>query len=273
MCPSGRTRRRLCGGRMCFCCLPEWPVPACPCSANRVSVCDPAGTYALAEDSCVQVHSPNYPYPYDNGAACSLSVVAPSFCRITVEYCQVALEKCPYDYVNVTDGVASNSYCGVVSPAAFTTAANTVAFSFFSDSSQVNRGFQASLSTSCFDCTQGPTYQVCTDTAVTTSTGGLINSPGYPGTYPTFVDCTLTISAPAGSTITFSYLSFELEDPPPTCGFDYFQIYDTSAPSATKYCGTTAPSFTASSTNSVTIRFSSDKSDVFSGFSICFVVV
>ncbi|XP_047503060.1 cubilin-like isoform X3 [Penaeus chinensis] len=273
LCPSGRTRRRLCGGRMCFCCLPDWPVPRCNCSQNRVSVCEPTGTFSLAEDSCVQVHSPGYPYPYDNDASCSLSVVAPSYCRIIVEYCQVELERCPYDYVNVTDGVTSNSYCGSATPAGFTSDANTVDFSFFSDFSQVNRGFQAYLSTSCFDCTQGPTYTVCSDTAITSSTGGLINSPGYPGNYPTFVSCSLTISAPAGSTIRFQYLAFALEPAPPTCSFDFFQIYDTSAPSTTKYCGNIAPSFTASSTNEVTILFSSDKSDVYSGFSICFTVI
>lgn len=70
-----------------------------------VSVCDAAGTYSLAEDGCVQVHSPNYPYPYDVSTSCSLQVVAPSYCKVVVQYCQVALEKCPYDSLTVTDGV------------------------------------------------------------------------------------------------------------------------------------------------------------------------
>ncbi|XP_042881780.1 cubilin-like [Penaeus japonicus] len=231
LCPSGRTRRRLCGGRMCFCCLPEWPVPPCNCSQNRVSVCDAAGTYSLAEDGCVQVHSPNYPYPYDVSTTCSLQVVAPSYCKVVVQYCQVALEKCPYDSLTVTDGVTSNTYCGMTSPPAFTTDANTAQFDFISDSTQVNRGFQMSLTTDCFDCNAGPTYEMCSDTSIVTSTGGLINSPGYPGLYPNFVDCALTIDAPAGSVIRFEYLAFQMEDGPPDCTFDYLLIYDTAAPS------------------------------------------
>ncbi|XP_037772650.1 CUB domain-containing protein 2-like [Penaeus monodon] len=243
--------------------------PPCPCSANSISICNQTNYSLTFEGDCVQVHSPHYNHPYENNMNCNLQVTAPSSCEIEVHFCEVSLEKCFYDTLTV-NGI---TYCGVMNPANFITTNNIATMQFATDFSQVNRGFKMVMTAvNCFHCSDGPVYVVGTDTVVTTSSGGLIYSPGYPGTYANNVNFIMTINAPVGSTITFDYIVFDIELGD-TCQFDFFQIYDTTtAPPHPKYCGSVAPTFTVSATNQVEIVFFTDKSVVADGFEICFTV-
>ncbi|XP_063602318.1 CUB domain-containing protein 2-like [Penaeus indicus] len=235
----------------------------------RVSICAQANYNLSFEGDCVQVHSPNYNHPYNNNEICSFQVTAPSDCEIEVHFCEVSMEKCFYDTLTI-DG---NTYCGVMNPANWITEGNIASMRFDTDFSQVNRGFKVVLTAvNCFNCSNGPIYVVGTDTVITTNTGGIIHSPGYPGNYPDNVFFTVTINAPAGCTIMFVYNVFDVEFGD-TCQFDYFQINDVGATTPwPKYCGTIPPTFNMSATNQVEIVFSTDKAVVAAGFEICFTL-
>ncbi|XP_069973506.1 CUB domain-containing protein 2 [Penaeus vannamei] len=273
-CPSGNTSHWMCGGKMCFCCLPPFPAPPCPWPAPSISICDHAIYNLAGEGDAVHVHSPDYNHPYENNLDCSLQVIAPSSCQIEVYLCEVSLEKCFYDTLTINNIV----YCGNVFPQFLVTAGNTASMQFLTDFSQVNRGFNVALrAVNCFNCTEGPVYEMgFNDTNIVTNTGGRLVSPGFPNDYPNNVNFVTTITAPPGSIITFLYLLFDLEPVPPACDFDYLQIFDTTPtpiPTPPKYCGNVAPSFTMSATNEVEVVFFTDKAVVGKGFDICFTVV
>ncbi|XP_047468343.1 blastula protease 10-like [Penaeus chinensis] len=109
---------------------------------------------------------------------------------------------------------------------------------------------------------------MCSD-VVATSSVGVIISPGYPGTYTNFLDCTLTVTVATSTAISFDYLSFNLEKHP-TCSYDFLTINDTINTERTRYCETTPPDFPLSATNDVSLRFFTDKSVIDTGFYICY---
>ncbi|XP_063613095.1 cubilin-like [Penaeus indicus] len=195
----------MCGGKMCFCCLP-------------VSVCNGTGPITLTEGDCLQIHSPNYPLPYEDNTDCSLTVVAPPVCQIVLQFCHLSLERCPYDFLNITDGMTTSSFCGkaqvLPSPASL---GNSVTVQFSTDFSQVNIGFNLAVSLNC--------APLCSD-VVATSSVGVIFSPGYPGTYSNFLNCNLTVTVATSTAISFDYLNFNLEEHP-TCSYDFLTINDT----------------------------------------------
>ena len=56
---------------------------------------------------------------------------------------------------------------------------------------------------------------------------GYIESPGYPVGYDNFEDCQTNITQPAGSTMTLTFLDFELEEYLPDCPYDWVQVLNT----------------------------------------------
>ncbi|XP_047502741.1 neuropilin-2-like [Penaeus chinensis] len=116
-----------------------------------VSVCSGTGPITLTEGDCLQIHSPNYPLPYEDNTDCSLTVVAPSVCQIVLQFCDLSLERCPYDFLNITDGMNTASFCGKAEvPPLPATFASAVTVQFSTDFSQVNIGFNLAISLNCY---------------------------------------------------------------------------------------------------------------------------
>ncbi|XP_076296135.1 cubilin [Lasioglossum baleicum] len=101
-------------------------------------------------------------------------------------------------------------------------------------------------------------------------TNGVIKSPNYPKRYPYRRECVWLIEAANRHKVVLNVQSFDLE-PHRSCIFDYLEIrnggYETS-PLIGKFCGTQIPSEIISQTNLLYLKFVSDSSRQFDGFSI-----
>ncbi|XP_019623419.1 PREDICTED: dorsal-ventral patterning tolloid-like protein 1 [Branchiostoma belcheri] len=104
---------------------------------------------------------------------------------------------------------------------------------------------------------------------------GEIRSPGYPGYYLDMATCRYMINATAGSTISMSFLTFDVEDHT-SCGYDVLKVYDggdTSSPLVATLCGSTTPSPITSSGDRLMIEFATDPAVNGQGFVIQYTTV
>ncbi|MBZ3876498.1 CUB and sushi domain-containing protein 1 [Sciurus carolinensis] len=101
-----------------------------------------------------------------------------------------------------------------------------------------------------------------------TSLGGVILSPGFPGSYPNNLDCTWKISLPIGYGAHIQFLNFSTE-----ANHDYLEIqngpYHTS-PMIGQFSGTDLPLALLSTTHETLVRFYSDHSQNRQGFKLTY---
>merc|ERR1719510_2267981 len=123
------------------------------------------------------------------------------------------------------------------------------------------------------------TTTTTTTTTVTTTTttmgvveccSGCICSPNYPSNYGNSLDIEYVMTAPAGETITVTFLAFKVEFQS-SCNYDWVQIFEGTGTTGTellsKACGTnTIPSPVTSTTNTATLLFHTDSSETEMGF-------
>ena len=106
--------------------------------------------------------------------------------------------------------------------------------------------------------------RMCTDTASNASSGTLTDSGGSGGRYQNFEDCSFTISASPGDTITLSFSAFDYEN-----FYDTLKVYDgTSAasPSLGSLTGSSLPADLVANSGSMHIVHDSDFSITDDGF-------
>jgi len=99
-------------------------------------------------------------------------------------------------------------------------------------------------------------------------TSGSFTSPNYPSDYDNSLTCDYAFRAGTGDVVTVSFSDFSLESSS-TCAYDYVRIYDGDSTSATmigEYCGSDSPGIVSSSGSDMFIRFSSDYSVTYPGF-------
>jgi len=100
-----------------------------------------------------------------------------------------------------------------------------------------------------------------------TGLSGEITSPRYPESYPNDAECHWSIRATDGP-LTLVFADFQVEGSQ-GCGFDYVALFDgptAAAPHLGRYCGSTRPPRTVSSTRHLFILFKSDFNIVGRGF-------
>jgi tolloid-like protein 1 len=103
---------------------------------------------------------------------------------------------------------------------------------------------------------------------------GTFTSPNYPGNYSIRLDCVWTINAPINQSIKLSFDDFETE----SC-HDYVQLFDGKTVNGTqldKFCGKMSYSKLTdiiSTSNSMTVRFYTDSTINYRGFSANYMVV
>ncbi|KAM4836887.1 CUB and sushi domain-containing protein 1 [Thomomys bottae] len=101
-----------------------------------------------------------------------------------------------------------------------------------------------------------------------TSLGGVILSPGFPGSYPNNLDCSWKISLPVGYGAHIQFLNFSTE-----ANHDYLEIqngpYHTS-PLIGQFSGSDLPLALLSTTHETLIRFYSDHSQNRQGFKLAY---
>eukprot|EP00057_Strongylocentrotus_purpuratus_P008886 XP_011663360.1 PREDICTED: bone morphogenetic protein 1 [Strongylocentrotus purpuratus] len=103
-------------------------------------------------------------------------------------------------------------------------------------------------------------------------TSGVFASPNYPNDYDNNEACDFVFAAKEGDVISVALSNFELEGSS-TCAYDSLAIYDgadSSAPLIGEYCGSSNPGLIVSSGNSLYMRFTSDGSVTYPGFTGAF---
>ena len=105
---------------------------------------------------------------------------------------------------------------------------------------------------------------------------GRFTSPNYPWNYGRNERCSLLIEAPYGHYIYLQFRSFYLEYGRAHCPYDYVEVYDGSSAwsyKMTKACGQRAPCDIYSSGRFLFVKFSSDSSGQYPGFSAYYYAV
>ncbi|XP_069830368.1 hatching enzyme 1.2-like [Dendropsophus ebraccatus] len=99
---------------------------------------------------------------------------------------------------------------------------------------------------------------------------GKVTSPKFPFFYPNDVDLVYSIVAPKGYTVSLTFRSFEMDNPP-ACSTDYVRVIDgslTTSPILGTYCGVMYEPLTLVSTGNVMLlQFRSEKNNENKGFS------
>ncbi|KAJ3594474.1 hypothetical protein NHX12_003781, partial [Muraenolepis orangiensis] len=149
-----------------------------------------------------------------------------------------------YDYIKIYNGVSEDEgnllgdFCGDSLPPPFTSSWNTMSIIFHSDRHVAHRGFNL-----------GYRKDMCG--GVLTGLSGLISSPVYPREYSNNADCSWTIHASNGSTVSLVFMDFQLENNE-GCNFDFEGAY------LGKYCGGDSPPDTVTTSNQLLVVFKSD---------------
>ncbi|KAJ8337763.1 hypothetical protein SKAU_G00367290 [Synaphobranchus kaupii] len=231
--------------------------------------------YESAEEGCGEtlndpsgtITSPGHPTNYPHGANCTWFIsVAPgniirlSFTSFNLEF----HHECRYDYVEVFDngtaqtGTSLGRYCGRSVPPSLTSTDNLLTVLFVSDASLATEGFSANYVTmnATTDCSE-----------VFTSPTGVLSSPNYPQNYPINRQCIYRIIVGVNMQIMLNFTDFYLEGN--ACSYDYLELrdggYETS-PLIGKYCSGQGPPLVVSHSNRLWIKFRSDYSVTFRGF-------
>ena len=99
---------------------------------------------------------------------------------------------------------------------------------------------------------------------------GQLKSPGFPNNYPNNKICYWTITVPFGFSVTLDFETFEVSDDASLCQYDYVEIRDggdLTSKILGKFCGNTLPGSIRSTGNQLFVKFHSDHSNQYKGFS------
>ncbi|NWH68012.1 CDCP2 protein, partial [Geococcyx californianus] len=201
--------------------------------------------------------SPNFPRPYPYETECTWLIVVAEGSSVLLSFSHFELEyhaACAYDYLQVYNGAARDqgnllgTFCGHSPPPSFSSAWHVMAVVFRSDRHVAKRGFTAA-------------YRKDACGGQLTGLSGEITSPRYPESYPNDAECRWSIGGAGGSgPLTLVFTDFQMEGGQ-GCIFDYVALFDgptAAAPRLGRYCGSTHPPRTVSSTPHLLILFKSD---------------
>ncbi|KAF3707384.1 CUB and sushi domain-containing protein 3 CUB and sushi multiple domains protein 3 [Channa argus] len=240
--------------------------------------------------------SPGYPEPYDNNQNCVWKVSVPEGAGIQIQVVSFATEH-NWDSLDFYDGADNHaprlgSYSGTTIPPLLNSTSNNLYLSFSSDISVSAAGFHLEYTAigleSCpepqtpnyairhgdrfmvgdvvqFSCEQGYSLQ-CGGSM--TDVSGVILSPGYPGNYPSGLDCTWTVNLPVGFGIHLQFLNFSTE-----AIHDYLEIRSGTLETGSvidRFSGPVIPKPLFSTTHQTSFFFHSDYSQNKPGFHITY---
>ncbi|XP_055631741.1 tolloid-like protein 1 [Toxorhynchites rutilus septentrionalis] len=221
-----------------------------------------------------QIFSPNYPDDYPAKKDCIWHFKTAPGHRIKLVFNVFNVElhqECAYDYIVIHDGDSPDGhtlgrFCGAKLPHPISSTSSEMYMEFNTDSSVQRKGFLASHTTVCGG------YLPADGEA-----GQIYSHVGYGvGTYDNGVDCEWTIEADYGRRVQLTFLSFDLEEEK-SCSYDYVEILsgfeDTSGQVHGKYCGNFLPPEIISLSEIVVLRFRSDDTVGFKGFSVAYVSI
>uniref|UniRef100_A0A8B9TLF7 Cubilin n=1 Tax=Anas platyrhynchos TaxID=8839 RepID=A0A8B9TLF7_ANAPL len=211
---------------------------------------NPGGCGGIFQATSGEIHSPNYPEPYNNNTDCSWIIQVDHSHRILLNFTDFDIEdhhSCNYDNVAVTPLL--RKLCGTQHPTPITSSKNLMYVRLRSDSTIQHRGFSARFTEACGSFIESD------------AVGAAISSPLYPAKYPNNQNCSWIIQAQEPSI-------------QQNCTKDYVEILDGNnyeAPLRGRYCGTTMPHPITSFGNALVVNFISNNNVTARGFHATYV--
>lgn len=221
------------------------------------------------------IRSPRFPRRYQPNRNCTWVIHVDNGLQIKLNFTVFQLEpqsevngQC-YDYLEIRNGKRADSpligkFCGNGPMPDIASHSNYLFLRFITDPSMQNRGFKVYYEAIENGCG-----------GVLTGESGSIESPDYPNSYFSNLNCEWQIRVSEGSTISLHIATLDIEVPANgRCLFDYIELFDgdnDGAQSMGRYCslqgGTSKNAFSTSS-NKIFIRFTSDATVNHGGFKL-----
>lgn len=205
---------------------------------------------------------------YTNNQKCYWYIAPPCATSVTLNFSSFNTEL-NYDGVVIYDSLTATTpiaaYSGTSLPASVSSSTGVMVVAFISDFSTSLQGFSANYTST------GSSF--CTGTTtLNTSDYGVISDGSGTNNYCNNSNCNWLIQPPNATSITLNFTEFDLEQAS-TDGnsiYDVVEVYDGASASATllgKFTGNNIPQAISSSGGSMFIKFTSDISDTFQGWS------
>ncbi|MGH0144022.1 UNVERIFIED_CONTAM: hypothetical protein FKN15_047101, partial [Acipenser sinensis] len=191
------------------------------------------GSVITTDDIGGAIASPMYPNNYPSNQNCSWIIQAQEPCR----------------------------YCGTAVPHPATSFSNALVVNFISNGQDSDKGFRATYGASTSAC-GGALYMET----------GAFNSPNYPDTYPSNIECVWNILSSPGNRLQLSFTMLQLQ-PSPNCVNDYLEIREGNATGhlVGRFCGNSLPvNYTSVIGHILWVKFVSDGSIGGAGFRATF---
>uniref|UniRef100_A0A8C3I7Z9 Cubilin n=1 Tax=Chrysemys picta bellii TaxID=8478 RepID=A0A8C3I7Z9_CHRPI len=226
----------------------------------------PGGCGGVFQASSGEIHSPNYPQPYNDNTDCAWIIQVDHGHRVLLNFTDFDIglrQSCDYNNVAVFDGPDSEApllekLCGAQHPSPITSTQNVMFIRLRSNSSNQHRGFSAHFT------------EACGSLIETDSVGTAISSPLYPAKYPDNQNCSWIIRAQEPfNHITVSFTDFDIEGNRHNCTKDFVEILEGDnyeAPLQGRYCGTVMPQPVTSFSNAFVVNFVSNNARTARGF-------
>lgn len=221
-----------------------------------------------------QIFSPNYPDYYPPKKDCVWHFTTTPGHRIRLVFNVFDIEphqECAYDHIVIYDGDSPESYalgrfCGAKLPHPLSSTSNEMYMAFNTDSSVQRKGFFASHSTACGG-----------HLTATSKVKHIYSHAKFGmGMYDNGADCEWSIEADLNKNVQLKFLMFDVEEER-QCSYDYVEVYggldDSSGPLHGKYCGNSNPPEIISMNQALLVRFRSDDTVGFKGFSASYVAI
>ncbi|KAJ8318436.1 hypothetical protein KUTeg_003527 [Tegillarca granosa] len=218
-----------------------------------------------------EISSPNWPEFYPSRKDCVWQFNTTPGHRIKLIFHQFELEphqECTYDHIEIFDGTDINArslgkFCGNKVPHPIISSGSNMHMVFYSDASVQRKGFHATHTS------------VCGGHLVAADAQQFLYSHAKYGdqNYDNKMECEWTLEAQDGYRIKFYFVTFEIEDES-DCGYDNVEIFDGLHDTDVllgRYCGSKVPSEIVSSTGFLLVRFKSDDTINWKGFSAVYM--
>ncbi|XP_064470345.1 cubilin homolog [Ornithodoros turicata] len=193
---------------------------------------------------------------------------------LNITFTKFSLEEgheCAFDFLEIHDGETLSSplvgrYCGTSMNGKNLTSTHPVITLWFkTDHSVSGEGFAFNWIAADPVCGK----------ALDEADVGSVQSPGYPGNYPSRRDCFWTVRVPVGKRIQFHSATLQLEHHD-NCNYDFLKIYDGASENDQllgSYCSTGIPSPVVTAGHLALLHFHSDDSQTDTGFHVTYASV
>ncbi|KAF7648099.1 hypothetical protein LDENG_00162070 [Lucifuga dentata] len=223
-----------------------------------------------------QIASPLYPRTYPNNARYRWTISVDGDSYVQIRFLDMDIEDlydCYYDQLEIFDGPTVHSFplgtfCGLGLPPPLRSSGSTLTLQFQSDTSVGGRGFLLEWA-AIHDTGPPPTITpgACGGILIAGESPGFLYSPGWPGVYPSNLECTWLIRSP-DSIVELNILSVDMEDDI-ACLSDRLIVRDgltNTSPVLATVCGRELPGSLHSTGDSMLLHFLSDSSISGRGF-------